>query len=89
MSHLGEYYACKIAGALHLALYRENGDEQDRLTSVRQLEKALSAWQDYARVAMKQYLPQVYARTRSTDLFAIEADVRKDIEIARQKRDKD
>ena len=84
MASLGDYYAAKISGAIHLAAYRASGDRAEQQKAVSELEGALKAWKSYARIAMEQYLPQDYARTRSTDLHALIPEVEKDIEIAGQ-----
>jgi hypothetical protein len=84
MAFLGEYYALKIEGALQLALYREGGDRSDGDKALRSMELALEAWKAYADTAMGQYLPQVYARTGSTDLHALTGEVEKDLEWVRK-----
>jgi hypothetical protein len=84
MAHLGLYYAWKISGALALALFRETHMDAYRQQAVGKLTMALREWKIYGGLASGQYLPQNFARTRSSDFKALEKEVRQDIEIARE-----
>ncbi|MGI9175235.1 MAG: carbohydrate-binding family 6 protein [Rhodothermales bacterium] len=83
LGHLGRYYAAKIRGATRVARYRLGGDSADQQQAIADLEAAATAWDAYADVAAATYTPQLLARTRHLDWYAIAADVRRDVEIAR------
>jgi hypothetical protein len=84
MSHLGNYYASKILGAVHLHLFEKSKDRENKASAIQHLLEAQKHWESYAAVAGKQYKPQLLARTRVLDWMKILDDVKKDVEIARQ-----
>ena len=97
MSHLGNYYASKILGAVHLhsfdfaqdgelvePLFEKSKDQQNKASAIQHLLEAQKHWENYAAVAGKQYKPQLLARTRVLDWMKILDDVKKDVEIARE-----
>ncbi len=84
MSHLGNYYASKIRGAVELHLLEKSGQTKHKNAAVKHLLQAQEHWKDYAGVASKLYKPQLLARTRVLDWWAIFEDVKKDVEIARK-----
>lgn len=86
MAYLGTYYAEKIRGACHLALFDSTGDEKDRTVALAHLERALAAWTHYAAVRDAQYVPNFYARIGWIDITAMTKDVAADIDIARRWR---
>ena len=84
MSHLGNYYASKILGAVHLHLFEKSKDQENKASAIQHLLEAQKHWENYAAVAGKQYNPQLLARTRVLDWMKILDDVKKDVDIARQ-----
>jgi hypothetical protein len=62
MSHLGRYYAHKIAGATHLALFRANQSPAAQAQAVAELEKALAKWKDYSAHARQRYKNPVWLK---------------------------
>ena len=83
LAWMGRYYADKIRGSTYTAMYRYIGDETYRDSAVTALEEALEMWKKYASVAGSSYKPQLFARTRTLDWYALTAEVEHDIEIAR------
>lgn len=83
MAHLGQYYAAKIEGAVHLYRFDRTGQPDDCKAAVACLEDALAHWQAYVDVAAEQYQPQLLNRVGYVDLRAITAHVEKDIALAR------
>ena len=83
MSHLGDYYASKILGAVQLHLFEKSGNQTNKKQAIKHLLQAQEHWKDYASVAGKMYKPQLLARTRVLDWTEILDDVKKDVEIAR------
>jgi hypothetical protein len=83
LGHLAKYYALKVRAATNLSLFRLNGTEENRSTSIQQLEQALEAWKDYAKTANTYYKPQLMSRTQMLDWDALTPLVEKDIEIVR------
>jgi hypothetical protein len=83
MSHLGNYYASKIRGAVELHLFEKSKNQENKTQAIQHLLKAQEHWENYASVASKHYRPQLLARTRVLDWMKILEDVRKDVEIAR------
>ena len=86
MGYLGKYYANKVLGATHLALYRVNGDVNDKLKAVQTLEYALEMWKKYAKTAQQNYMPTLLARTQMLDWDAVTPFVEKDIQIAKDSK---
>ena len=83
LGYLGHYYAQKVRGATHLAMYRWSGKEDDKTHAVAQLQKAIGYWEQYAETANAQYHPQLYARTQELNWDALLEFVKKDVDIAR------
>jgi hypothetical protein len=83
LGHLGHYYAMKVRGSTYTAMYRWSGKEEDKEKAVEALKAAVELWKDYAAAANAQYLPQLFARTRTLDWDAQLENVKKDVEIAR------
>lgn len=83
MSHLGNYYASKILGAVQLHLFEKSKNQTNKKQAIRHLLEAQKHWEDYASVAGQMYKPQLLARTRVLDWMEILDDVQKDVEIAR------
>jgi len=86
MSHLGDYYASKILGAVELHLFEKSGNQTNKKQAIKHLLQAQEHWEDYASVAGKMYKPQLLARTRVLDWMKILDDVKKDVEIARRSK---
>lgn len=82
MSHLGNYYALKILGAVELCLFEKSKNQENKTLAIRHLLEAQKHWENYASVAGKLYRPQLLARTRVLDWMKITEDVKKDVEIA-------
>ena len=83
LGYLAKYYALKIRAATNLSYFRSNGTEEHKTTAINQLEEALEAWKDYAKVATTYYKPQLMARTQMLDWDALIFLVEKDIQLAR------
>jgi hypothetical protein len=83
MAHLGVYYAEKIRGACHLALFDASAAEEDHQSSIVHLGLALEAWKRYAAVRDAQYLPGFYSRIGWVDITALARAAARDVEIAR------
>jgi hypothetical protein len=77
MSHLGNYYAEKILGALDLA-------RGQKASGVEHLVQALAHWKLYAAVTSAQYKPQLLTRIGYFDVNQLTAKVEADIAWARQ-----
>ncbi len=88
MACLGHYYASKIRGATELALFEATARSDRKDTAVACLEEAVAYWQLYAKVATRQYRPQLLARTRVLDWEALAEEVKKDVAIARSAESK-
>jgi hypothetical protein len=83
MAALGKYYAHKIAGSTYVALYRETGETGYQSKAVDELTGALSAWKQYAQLAMEQnHFPLWTNRVGYVDLARITEWVEEDIRIA-------
>ena len=82
MSHLGNYYASKILGAVEFHLFEKSKNQENKTLAIQHLLEAQKHWENYASVASKQYRPQLLARTRVLDWMKILEDVKKDVEIA-------
>jgi hypothetical protein len=86
LGHLGHYYAQKVRGSTYTAMFRWTGKEEYKTSAVEALEAAVEPWIKYSGIANSQYETQVFARTQELDWDARLADVRRDIEIARNAR---
>ena len=84
LGYLAKYYALKIRAATNLSLFRLNGTEDNKTLAINELEQALEAWKDYAKIATTYYNVQFFARTQTLDWDAITSLVKEDIEIARR-----
>ena len=84
LAHLGEYYAGKIRGAVHLHAFRTGGSPADKAAAVAALSAALEKWKAYATAATANYHPQFLAKTRTVDWTALIRDVERDLQIARE-----
>jgi hypothetical protein len=84
MAYLGKYYAHKISGATHLALFRESKQENSRMEAINELEKALQYWEQYTASALqKNKNPLWLNRVGIVDWEKITEWVKQDIEIAK------
>jgi len=84
VAYLGKYYAEKIRGAVRLAEFDRDGRPEQKQAAVEHLHKALENWQNYARITLSQYKPQLLNRIGYVDLHEITPYVEKDIAIAQQ-----
>lgn len=88
ISFLGKYYAHKIDGAVHLALYRKTKNKEYQAKAVKELEMSLDFWQKYTDNARKQYInPIRMKRVGVSDWAKITEYAQKDIEIAKRELD--
>jgi hypothetical protein len=86
MSRLGWYYAAKIRGATELALYRETRRAHHRKQAVEYMKAAAQHWERYSRLSREYYRNPVWTnRVGIVDWDELDAEVRRDIEIARGK----
>ncbi len=84
MAAMADYYASKIHAAIELAQYRLTRNASERSAAVGHLEEALSHWDEYTRISVANYQPQMLARPGLLDWEARRKDVERDIEIARE-----
>ena len=84
MANLGQYYAAKIRGATALALFRETHRAKHRREAVEYLELASARWTAYSLRARTVYRSPIWTnRVGIVDWDELDAEVKKDIEIAR------
>jgi hypothetical protein len=84
MAYLGRYYADKIRGAAELAVFRADRNRKEHHErAVRHLTDAVDEWEAYARVATRQYRPQLFSRTHFMDWAKILEDVKNEVETIR------
>jgi len=84
-AHIGNYYAEKILGASHIALYDTTQNVAERDLAVVHLEKALDNWKKYAAIYTKQNVqPVFYGRAGLVDIPGkLTSAVKHDIEMAK------
>lgn len=86
VSYLGKYYAHKIAGATHIALYREIEDQKHQKMAVEELTTALDFWKKYVSLTLQQNKNPLWTnRVGHVDFNKITAGVENDIEIAKKR----
>jgi hypothetical protein len=84
MAYLGKYYAHKISGATHLALFRESNNGSSRQEAIHSLQEASEFWALYTESSLQQnYNPLWLNRVGFVDWEKITEWVKQDIEIAR------
>ncbi len=83
-AHLGDYYSHKILGAWYLHAYENNLKSEGIQKSLDHLQKAVTAWENYAETASTLYKPQLLARTRVLDWWEILEDIKNDVELVRE-----
>jgi hypothetical protein len=87
MALLGKYYAAKIRGATALATFRAGGEAAQQQAAIRELERAAAHWKEYsARTTARYRTPFWTNRVGHVDFAELDAEVAKDIEIARRGR---
>jgi hypothetical protein len=85
MASLGTYYAHKIAGSAQLALFRESSTTHYQEAAIRELEKALEAWNLYTENALHQNINPIWTnRVGHVDWAKTSGWVARDIEIAKE-----
>ncbi|WP_396635727.1 glycoside hydrolase family 20 zincin-like fold domain-containing protein [Maribacter sp. R77961] len=83
MAFMGKYYAHKIAGATHLALFRETKNKEHQNRAVEELNLALDFWKKYTAQAMQQNKNPLWTnRVGYVDWEKTTKLVAEDIEIA-------
>lgn len=82
-ARLGQYYAAKIRGAVSVGLFRKTGEARHRIEAVAHLEKALSAWHDYARELDAHYTNRLYISGQKTFDWFDDSGPKADLDIAR------
>jgi hypothetical protein len=80
---VGNYYAAKIRGACHLALYDFYGLEQDKEFAIQHLINASKHWKEYAEIYSSQYKPALFSRIGYINIPELTEETLKDIEIAK------
>ena len=84
MALLGKYYAAKIRGATALASYRHTQQPPQRLEAIELLSKAAGLWSQYTADARGAYKNPLWTnRVGIVDWNELDAEARKDVEIAR------
>ncbi|MEL6925406.1 MAG: carbohydrate-binding family 6 protein, partial [Bacteroidota bacterium] len=82
---LGKYYAHKIEGATHLALFRDTAQPEAQDQSVKALTDALNYWQQYASESGQRYKNPIWTnRVGHVDWQKTTQWVQQDIDIARE-----
>jgi hypothetical protein len=85
MALLGKYYAHKIAGSTHVAMYRETKDKKYQDQSIGELENALKFWKLYTETAMQEHINPIWTnRVGHVDWIKAIQFAEMDIEIAKQ-----
>jgi hypothetical protein len=85
MALLGKYYAEKIRGSTHLALFRATKDRKYQEASVEELTHALDFWKQYTQAALVQNINPLWTnRVGYVDWDKIKEWVAEDIELARE-----
>jgi hypothetical protein len=85
MAHLARYYSLKIRAAAAPAIFDRTGEAAQQKAAVADLESAVTAWRNYARVYTGQYVqPALYNRVGFVDLPALTARAQDDVRLARQ-----
>jgi hypothetical protein len=83
MALLGKYYAHKIAGSTHLAMYRETKDKTYQNRSIAELEEALKYWELYTETALQENINPIWTnRVGHVDWVKAIEWAKLDIEIA-------
>lgn len=86
ISFLGKYYAFKISGSTHVALYWNTKDKKFQDQTVKELKMALDYWKKYTNNAMKQYIKPMWMKYAGMADWVNFIDyAEKDLEIAKQK----
>ena len=60
VTHLGHYFADKIRGATHLAVFRETSDPDSQSQAINRLVDAARHWYDYAGLALQHHKHPVW-----------------------------
>ena len=83
-ARLGQYYAAKIRGAVSVGLFRKTGDAKHQTAAVAHLEKALTAWHDYAKELDANYTNKLFIAGQKTFDWFDDSGPKADIAIARK-----
>ena len=84
MALLGKYYAAKIRGATELATYRATRAPRHQALAIEHLRRAAAHWNDYtARTGARYHNPLWTNRVGLVDFRELDAEVARDVEIAR------
>ena len=83
-ARLGQYYAAKIRGAVSVGFFRKTGDAKHQTQAIAHLEKALTAWHDYAKELDAHYTNKLYISGQKTFDWFDDSGPKADIEIARK-----
>ena len=87
MAYLGRYYADKIRGAAELAIYRQDASlKKAHGKAIQHLSGAVTEWEAYAKVATRQYNPQLFSRTHYMDWWKILDDVKKELQTVKNEK---
>jgi len=86
MALLCKYYAYKITGSTHVAMYRETKDPEDQEKAITALTNALDCWKRFADSALAQNKNPLWTnRVGYVDWVKTTGWVEHDIEIAKMK----
>ena len=83
-ARLGQYYASKIRGAVSVGLFRKTGEAQHQTEAVAHLEKALTAWHNYAKELDANYTNLLYISGQRTFDWFDDSGPKSDIAIAKK-----
>ena len=86
MAYLGRYYADKIRGAAELAVFLADKNRlENHRNAVNHFTNAVQEWEAYARTATSQYKPQLFSRSHYMDWWQILDEVKKEVELVKEK----
>lgn len=83
-ARLGQYYASKIRGAVSVGLFRKTCEAQHQTEAVAHLEKALTAWHNYAKELDANYTNLLYISGQRTFDWFDDSGPKSDIAIAKK-----
>jgi hypothetical protein len=83
-ARLGQYYAAKIRGAVSVGLFRKTGVAKHQTEAIAHLEKALLAWNNYAKELDANYTNKLYISGQRTFDWFDDSGPKSDLEIARK-----
>ena len=82
---MGKYYAHKIAGSTHYAVYLATGAKQDQEAAIKELTSAYGCWQAFVAMSSVQTINRIWTnRVGYVDFEKTTEWVKHDLEIVKQ-----